>query len=345
MQDDIIHDESVEDVEDNEDFPDDEGRGGLRDGKFFTEGQEELKEREGRICDLIRSRDATIFDIGLELLAIRDGRLYLSDGFDTFQEYVARKVVVRFGIGKREAENWVIAAKIRAKLPEASRNTFRGHTWALRDFLALARLAPKSDDHAQRYDYDRLDEQEVERVIDRIAGQAHEHGITSDLVKGAVNSELLRRKIDAEKAEAESESKTETKPEADVEPEPPTEPTTLPLTPPAPTTRPWPTPAPTTQPTTETKPADHVSISVESCLDDVQEWVEDFNEYDGDDWERYGQDGGRDVLDELIGEVEGLASLLRDAMNLIDSQGDGQEPADADGQTTDEPTAADAEEE
>jgi hypothetical protein len=61
----------------------------------------------------------------------------------------------------RQVRNLIACAQVRTKLPDASGSVLPEGGWSQRELLEFGRLAPKSEEHEQRYDFDRLDRRDV----------------------------------------------------------------------------------------------------------------------------------------------------------------------------------------
>jgi hypothetical protein len=173
-----------------------------------TTRAEQLREREDRIRANVRVGMAAAYQIGDDLLWIRDDHLYEQAGFETWDAYLKGRGSVEFGIGRAHAYRFMKLAQIRAKLPEPSSPAGDENELSQIALLELGRLAPKSDDHAQRPDYDRLDRRDVARVLKRAARLAEEEGkdgIPVAVVRKAVDEELGVKRGPAPKSEPEPE--------------------------------------------------------------------------------------------------------------------------------------------
>jgi hypothetical protein len=172
---------------------------------------EQLREREERIRANVRVGMTAAYQIGDDLLWIRDDHLYEQAGFETFDAYFKERGPVQFGIGRAHAYRFMKLAQIRAKLPDSSSPAGDENELSQIALLELGRLAPKSEDHAQRPDYDRLDRRDVARVLKRAARLAAEEGkdgIPVAVMRKAVDEDLGVKRGPLPKPEPEPEPRS-----------------------------------------------------------------------------------------------------------------------------------------
>jgi hypothetical protein len=155
----------------------------------LTAGLSQLREAEA----LIRTAGERFADVaGRQLIRIRDEGLYRHDGFDSWDAYLSQRVKERFGIGYAQAFNLISCAQIAPKLPALSSSVLEENGWSQRALLEFGRLAPRSEEHEQRYDFDRLDRGRVAAVALRVVQYCEQEGKepTAPVVRRFVNEAL-----------------------------------------------------------------------------------------------------------------------------------------------------------
>lgn len=106
---------------------------------LVPDAQQELHRQEAIIE---RAQRAFFFDVGTALLAIRDGRLYRSDGFGTFEEYCR----ARWGFERRHAYRLIDAARVVGHLETCPTGHIR--PTSERQVRPLTRLEPEQQREA-----------------------------------------------------------------------------------------------------------------------------------------------------------------------------------------------------
>jgi hypothetical protein len=94
--------------------------------------------------------------------------LYKEDGFSTWDRYLKDRVGRDFGIERTQAKKLIVCAQIRRKIPDLSATPVAESGWSQVAILEFARLAPKSEEHEQRRDFDQLDKRDVARVAKKV---------------------------------------------------------------------------------------------------------------------------------------------------------------------------------
>jgi hypothetical protein len=141
----------------------------------------------------IRQNYEAFVTTGFALMEIRDDELYKEDGFPTWDRYLKERVGRDFGIEERQVYNLIACAQIRTKIPEVSGSALPEEGWSQKAILEFARLAPKSEAHEQRRDFDKLDKRDVARVAKKAAEMAEKEGDgkpTASIVRKVVDEEL-----------------------------------------------------------------------------------------------------------------------------------------------------------
>lgn len=151
------------------------------------------KQRLRTLESQIRSNYEAFVQTGFALKEIRDDELYREDGFATWDAYLKERVGDDFGIERTQAFNLIACAQVRAKLPAPSSSMLdEKDGWSQRELLEFARLAPASEDHGQRRDFDRLSKRDVERVARKVIEHCEEQDTkpTAPIVRKFVDEEL-----------------------------------------------------------------------------------------------------------------------------------------------------------
>lgn len=155
------------------------------------------KQRLRTLEKSIRGTMEQFVETGNALKEIRDDRLYLEDGFETWDAYLKHRVGEDFGIEATYARNLISAATIRPKLPDPKilQHNCVGDDkaeWKPSVVKEFERLAPPDPEHAQRRDLTSLRKQDVQRVAKAAVEIAKEQGkpVTAAIVRAAVNAEL-----------------------------------------------------------------------------------------------------------------------------------------------------------
>jgi hypothetical protein len=171
--------------------------------------------------------------VGSKLKEIRDDELYKEGGFESWDQYLRRRVAEEFGIERSQAFKLIACAQIRAKLPgpplsTAVDNGAAAPEWSQKALYEFGRLAPKSEDaRGKPYDLDRLNKRDVERVAKKVIDHCQETGDkpTAPVVRKFVDEDLgvnraaqaaeTRRKREQAEREAEQAREEEAHPVLD----------------------------------------------------------------------------------------------------------------------------------
>src|SRR6516165_627391 len=83
------------------------------------------KQRLQALEKQIRENYEAFVKTGFALMEIRDEKLHLEAGFDSWDRYLKERVGNEFGIEMRQAQKFIACAQIRPKLPDISRSQLR----------------------------------------------------------------------------------------------------------------------------------------------------------------------------------------------------------------------------
>lgn len=182
------------------------------------------KQRLRTLENQIRQNYEAFVQTGFALKEIRDTTLYTEDGFETWDQYLKERVGKEFGIEQAQARKLIVCAQVRTKLPDISDTVVSEDGWSQKALVEFARLAPQSEEHEQRRDYDRLDKRDAARVAKKVIEHCKEEGEkpTAAVVRKFVDEELgvdraaqakeTRRQREEEEAKAEQEREEEAHP-------------------------------------------------------------------------------------------------------------------------------------
>jgi hypothetical protein len=173
-------------------------------------------QRTDTLENVLREGDETevqtILKTGLALKELRDDHLFKERGFATWDAYLNGRVREQFGIRRRQAYTRIACAEVHLKLPDASCSALHDNGGLTqRVLMQLARLAPKSEEHEQRRDFDKLVKDDLQRVVKKAVEHCEKQAIklTEFIVQKFVDEDLgvdraAKAKETREKRERES---------------------------------------------------------------------------------------------------------------------------------------------
>lgn len=162
-----------------------------------TEATTRRAQRLRTLESQIRQNYEAFLRTGFALKEIRDDRLFLEDGFETWDAYLKERVGAEFGIEERQARALISSAQIRFKLPDppdANGTAVPLDDWSIKALNEFARLAPKDESRpGHPPDYDRLSKNDVQRVAKKVTDHCQANGIdkpTAPIVRKFVDEDL-----------------------------------------------------------------------------------------------------------------------------------------------------------
>jgi len=132
---------------------------------------------------------------GSELKEIRDSKLYLADGFESWDSYLKKRVWGVFGIERRQAYNLISIATIAPKLPDLVQENAQDEKleWKPSVVKEFERLAPQdTTKHGSPRDVQAISKQDLKRVAEAAVEIAKERSkpVTASIVREAVDADL-----------------------------------------------------------------------------------------------------------------------------------------------------------